>query len=321
MNIKTKICSNKKCIHGGKPQPLSNFNKNKNHKDGYTSNCKDCIKKQKDKYYQENKEKVLKKCKEYSEKNRDAVLENKRNYYDKNKEKIKDTSQKNYWKNRDKNLEQSKQYRKDHQDKIKEKKKENYDKNKEDILLKQKDYRNSLALYDSWSKKLNENLEECQRDPKNTDLLQVRCKYCGKWMNPTVLEVQHRIESIKNGFINGERNFYCSESCKHNCPIFGQHKYPKGYTPASSNEVRAELRKMVLERDNWTCQKCEKNKEEDPELSLHCHHIDPVVNNPIESADVDNCITLCEECHKWIHSNIPGCTLSELIKCGKNKSK
>jgi len=37
------------------------------------------------------------------------------------------------------------------------------------------------------------------------------------------------------------------------------------------------------------------------EAQLHCHHIDPVSQNPIESADIDNCITLCKECHKEVH--------------------
>jgi hypothetical protein len=48
--------------------------------------------------------------------------------------------------------------------------------------------------------------------------------------------------------------------------------------------------------------------------TLHCHHIDPVINNPIESADVDVCITLCKSCHKEVH-NKPGCKYHELRKC------
>jgi 5-methylcytosine-specific restriction endonuclease McrA len=49
---------------------------------------------------------------------------------------------------------------------------------------------------------------------------------------------------------------------------------------------------MVFERDNYKCVKCGEEK------PLHCHHIDPVKGNPIESADIDNCITLCKKCHK-----------------------
>ena len=71
---------------------------------------------------------------------------------------------------------------------------------------------------------------------------------------------------------------------------------------------------MVLERDQWTCHKCHSSKLENNNLELHCHHIDPVVNNPVESADADNCITLCKECHKEVHKTISGCKYSEL-KC------
>ena len=71
---------------------------------------------------------------------------------------------------------------------------------------------------------------------------------------------------------------------------------------------------MVFKRDNWTCMNpdCNKSKSEFPELELHCHHIDPVINNPIESADIDNCITLCKECHINAHKKTPGCGYAEL---------
>jgi len=76
--------------------------------------------------------------------------------------------------------------------------------------------------------------------------------------------------------------------------------------PATSREVQPALRKLVLERDDWTCQKCDSQ-----ENGLHCHHIDPVINNPIESSDIDNCITLCKSCHKEIHK-LPNCQYTNL---------
>ena len=71
------------------------------------------------------------------------------------------------------------------------------------------------------------------------------------------------------------------------CPIYYQMKYPKGYRKATSREAQPELRQMVFQLDDWKCMKCESTK------SLHCHHITGVELNPIESADIDNCITLC----------------------------
>jgi len=75
---------------------------------------------------------------------------------------------------------------------------------------------------------------------------------------------------------------------KNACPIFRMRRFPKGFYLGTSREVQPELRQLVLKRDNYTCQKCDKCN-----VELHCHHITGVEQNPIESADVDNCITLC----------------------------
>ena len=71
---------------------------------------------------------------------------------------------------------------------------------------------------------------------------------------------------------------------------------------------------MVLKRDKYTCQKCEKHQNE-LKVGLHCHHITGIVQNPIESADIDNCITLCKNCHKEVHK-LPKCGYNDL-KCNK----
>ena len=57
---------------------------------------------------------------------------------------------------------------------------------------------------------------------------------------------------------------------------------------------------MVFERDNWTCQKCGDTK------SLHCHHIEGIRWEPLESCDIDKCITYCKKCHKQVHKK-KGC--------------
>ena len=82
--------------------------------------------------------------------------------------------------------------------------------------------------------------------------------------------------------------------------------FPRGFKKATSREVQPELRQMVLERDGWTCQRCEET-----EVELHCHHITGILQNPIESADMDNCITLCKKCHKEVHKK-DGCKYIEL---------
>jgi 5-methylcytosine-specific restriction endonuclease McrA len=99
---------------------------------------------------------------------------------------------------------------------------------------------------------------------------------------------------------------YCSDGCKSECPIYNQSKWPKGFKKATSREVQPQLRQMVLERDNYECQKC------GSELALHCHHIYPLNESPITSADMDECITLCLTCHEEVHMNVAGCGYYEM---------
>lgn len=139
-------------------------------------------------------------------------------------------------------------------------------------------------------------------------ILKVKCTYCGKLFMPSNDEAKRRIYCLnKNG---SEGRFYCSNHCKQACPIFKQILFPKGFRKATSREVQAQLRQLVLKRDDYKCQICGKDQNE---VELHCHHIEGVKQNPIESADVDNCITLCKEHHKFVHSQ-KGCTTYDL-KC------
>ena len=71
---------------------------------------------------------------------------------------------------------------------------------------------------------------------------------------------------------------------------------------------------MRLEIDNYTCQKCNKHQDE-LEVVLHCHHIEGIRWEPLESADLDKVIIVCEDCHKEIHK-IEGCGYHDM-KCNK----
>lgn len=167
----------------------------------------------------------------------------------------------------------------------------------------------ALPLYKTYAEQLENYQTVYLVTHENLELLGVSCIYCGNIFVPTSIEVKSRLMVIK-GKRAGENNFYCSQSCKQACPTYNQKKYPKGFKLATSREVQPELRKLVLRRDNYRCQKCSKGSEE---VQLHCHHIDPVINNPIESADLDNCVTLCKSCHKEVHK-LPNCTYTKL-KC------
>jgi 5-methylcytosine-specific restriction endonuclease McrA len=119
--------------------------------------------------------------------------------------------------------------------------------------------------------------------------------YCDRWYIPSYTSIRNKISAI-NGQTTGEQNLYCSIECKKACPTYKQILYPKDYKLNTSREVQPELRKLVLNRDNYTCQKCNTTN-----VELHCHHYEGIEVNPVESADIDQCITLCKECHNDIH--------------------
>jgi len=164
------------------------------------------------------------------------------------------------------------------------------------------------SSYETYKDNLNY-AEQIRRAPDNKKILEVKCAYCGRWLKPTVPQASARARYLqgKEGAIH-ESRFYCSDRCKNACPIFKRIRWPKGYKPATSREVQPELRQMRLEIDDKKKKKCEKTIDE---VELHCHHYTGTMQNPIESADVDNTVTVCKQCHKWVHTQ-EGCRYFEL---------
>lgn len=168
----------------------------------------------------------------------------------------------------------------------------------------------NLPLYATYASQLEKYHTVYKVEQDGLELLGVECKYCEKVFVPNTHLVKNRVRVII-GAQNGEGNFYCSEKCKEDCPVHRQSLYLKGDKPYKNNRpLQAQWSKMVKERDNYTCQKCGNVKGR-----LIAHHVRPVVDDPVESADIDNGITLCEVCDKLIHS-LEGCTYEEL-KCKK----
>lgn len=57
----------------------------------------------------------------------------------------------------------------------------------------------------------------------------------------------------------------------------------------------------VLARDNYTCARCGTYRAT-AEPKLVTHHIRPFADHPELRFDPDNLVTLCEKCHRWVHS-------------------
>jgi hypothetical protein len=168
----------------------------------------------------------------------------------------------------------------------------------------------NLVKYDDYKDRLSY-AEKIRRNKEDKNILEVKCTYCGEWYVPTLQDVWHRVVALEGKYKNrGESRLYCSIQCKKECPSYRKKLYPEGYRPASSREVQAELRQLRFELDNYTCQKCNKHKD-DLEVGLHCHHVEGIRWEPLESADIDKCITYCKNCHKEVHKKID-CGLHDL---------
>ncbi len=225
-----------------------------------------------------------------------------------------------YQNNKETVLKQQKEYRDANVEKIKKRSKKYREENKEILSEKRKQPAKYDQFYDKISLYYGE--DEIRRDPDNPDLIQVRCQNqnCREWFNPSINQLYNRLHSIY-GIDGGSNYMYCSDECKKSCAVFGQREFPKGFLKSkkksnNGREVPAGLRELVFDRDKYTCQKCGKSITDFPDLILQCHHIKPINEDPILEADKDNCITLCDECHKWVHLNIPGCSYIEL-QCTK----
>jgi len=195
-----------------------------------------------------------------------------------------------------------KEYSKKWREKNSEYSKKWYEKNSEKMKENNKKWYEKPALFKTYEHKLVVD-DKPKKAPDGIHLLVV-CKTCYKHFEPTNLQTNNRIKCL-NGKIKGEGNFYCSDTCKNTCSIFHKISHRTGENHNLDREIQPELRKMCLERDNYTCQKCSSTE------NLHCHHITGILQNPIESADVGNTITLCQKCHLFVH-HLPGCSYHDM---------
>lgn len=198
----------------------------------------------------------------------------------------------------------SQKYTEENRDIINERKRQRRKEGKTNDSL----YWNSPAKFKTYAHKLT--IEEDPKEDENGYLL-AKCAYCGQYFYPTNRILLHRAESLNN-IGCGERRLYCSQGCKKACPIYGRQDFPKGFKKASSREVDPLIRQLCLKRDDYTCQRCGALI---TEAELHAHHIEGAVQQPMLANDVENTITLCKKCHKWVHSQ-DGCHYFDL-RCKK----
>ena len=266
----------KTCTKCGERKPLDDFFNHKSTKDGKEPRCKTCRKKQLRAYRINNPEKEKARRNKYRESNAEKVRE-----------------YQNKW-------------LKENPDKARERQRRTVKKNHDKIKARAKSKRKSNALFATWAKHLSFADDVREND---AGFLEVRCTYCGLWTIPTHIEAQNRAGALNGWGQRGECKIYCNANCKKSCPSYRQVlKYKGQKETGSSREILPELRILALERDKHTCQDCGATSEC---AQLHVHHIKAAIEEPMESADLDNVVTLCKACHRNVHRKV-GCTYSEL---------
>ena len=135
--------------------------------------------------------------------------------------------------------------------------------------------RESFVFYKCYAEVIN-----CFNTPKEKlRLYDAFCKYAFNGEIPNRLKGAEKAVFILFKFIHDKYSILNSKEIRHS---------PAYYS----------WRNEVLKRDNFTCQIC---GEKPKDTSLHAHHIKMFAFYEDERFNVDNGITLCEECHKQIH--------------------
>ena len=128
---------------------------------------------------------------------------------------------------------------------------------------------------------------------------------------------KYGLERRKSGFKINHNAWNCGLSCsketkmKISKSLIGKNKREKchfwrGGITLENKLIRSgiefkEWRKKVFERDNYICQICNKRSKKEIQVILHPHHIKSFAKYPEERFNVENGITLCIDCHKYIH--------------------
>lgn len=155
---------------------------------------------------------------------------------------------------------------------------------------------------------------EKPRENPETGEIEVRCKQCGTWFTPTYWQLYNRRKALEKPLGYGESHFYCSQRCKDRCSIFNIKIDPNIKIDSTEMDIPGWLRKRVLERDNRECVYCE------TKTKLRIHHIHPQKIRPDLIFDIDNMITVCQDCeYKYCH--IGKCSTWELanLDCSSRK--
>lgn len=151
----------KKCTKCGEEKPATTEFFPKREK-GLRATCRICTTTKRKKHYEDNKEQILERNKDYIKRNSEKVAEIRKEYYENNKVAISKWQKKYNEENREAILENKKEYRLKNYESILEKDRKYYYKNKNEVLRKNKIWRKNnkkrIRLYSrEWARKERKN--------------------------------------------------------------------------------------------------------------------------------------------------------------------
>jgi hypothetical protein len=84
-----------------------------------------------------------------------------------------------------------------------------------------------VSLFETYGPRLEQLGEKVRPDTTDSSLLNVRCYYsgCRRWYRPIVSTVVSRIAALEGRVKWGQNNFYCSDSCKERCAVYGRTQF------------------------------------------------------------------------------------------------
>ena len=212
----------KHCKKCGNDLPFTSFGKNKRMKDGYQFYCKECSRKENQRYYTENKEKVNAKNRRNYEENKEERLKQIKNWSNKNREKRNQIDRRSYIKHKAKRISKSLKW-------IKENPEKHAKRNQE----RRATIRNLEANFTSvdW--------EKCKSIFNNT------CAYCGK---KSKLQQEHVIPVSKGGTYTKDNILPACKSCnssKNNRDFATWYKSYKHYNEVRGAKIYQYIKKGV----------------------------------------------------------------------------
>lgn len=122
--------------------------------------------------------------------------------------------------------------------------------------------------------------------------------FLGKTHSDATRAILSARASVPKPYLRGERNGMSGRTGTSNP------RYKDGSSPERqrlyASGVGKETLRQVYARDQYRCVRCGAPKTKP--RSLHAHHIKPWAGNPELRFDLSNFVTLCRNCHSWVHS-------------------